>query len=462
MNPKALMLVGLGMAALGGLLTLASQADAAENGGTSYIFTGLLVVGGLNFVRGIYYYSKSSGASRMYRSAPAMRANPLTQASASGRPPVSAPLVASPEVPRGTAPVEQKAPASSSGSLPEKGSSTAPQPAAPQVQPGKARMSANTTVDRAFSYGPYTPPADTSQSVSPFVTPLASPTTTHVPPAAPQETTALPPQTPVTLPPPAMPIPTAAAPPAALPTAPSPVDVSPGTDTSKTAASSNGTEKPRIRKRRPMVVIAIVVLVAGAGVGGAYIMRSVSNPSETRQASEPTTAHHVPAPDGFTATRGDDGWATYTSKAKGFSISLPQGWRPELDGGPGPKALFDAFDRDPSYDVTKGLGTPRLLVLRVKQVDYLSTRKFFQVFRTTYETQPTTIGGVELYRDRLPAGGTHIFRLVAQLRFERRSYTAFWVANDGFWYELVFGVPVSEGSSYLPVFNNIAQTLQFA
>lgn len=58
MNYKGLMLVGIGMAALGGLLSLGSQSAASDNGGTYYVFSGLMVIGGVNFARGLYYYLK--------------------------------------------------------------------------------------------------------------------------------------------------------------------------------------------------------------------------------------------------------------------------------------------------------------------------------------------------------------------------------------------------------------------
>jgi hypothetical protein len=56
-NAKGLMLLGIGMAALGGILTLASQSNAEQSSdGTYIVFTGLLVVGGFNFLRGLFYY----------------------------------------------------------------------------------------------------------------------------------------------------------------------------------------------------------------------------------------------------------------------------------------------------------------------------------------------------------------------------------------------------------------------
>jgi hypothetical protein len=58
MNAKGLMLLGVGMAALGGLLTAATY-SAASDGGTYYVFGGLMLFGGLNFVRGLYYYMRN-------------------------------------------------------------------------------------------------------------------------------------------------------------------------------------------------------------------------------------------------------------------------------------------------------------------------------------------------------------------------------------------------------------------
>jgi hypothetical protein len=57
MNASGLMLAGLGMAALGGILTAVTH-SSADNGGTYYVFTGLLVLGGINFLRGLYYYMR--------------------------------------------------------------------------------------------------------------------------------------------------------------------------------------------------------------------------------------------------------------------------------------------------------------------------------------------------------------------------------------------------------------------
>jgi hypothetical protein len=59
MTPGGLMLRGLGMAALGGVLTAVTYAGAGENSGVYYVFTGLFVFGGINFVRGLYYFIRS-------------------------------------------------------------------------------------------------------------------------------------------------------------------------------------------------------------------------------------------------------------------------------------------------------------------------------------------------------------------------------------------------------------------
>jgi hypothetical protein len=47
------MMLGAGMAALGGLLTLGSQANAGENGGAYTVFVGLIGVGAITFCRGL-------------------------------------------------------------------------------------------------------------------------------------------------------------------------------------------------------------------------------------------------------------------------------------------------------------------------------------------------------------------------------------------------------------------------
>jgi hypothetical protein len=56
------MLIGLVLAALGGLLTLgsysaASSSGSSDGGGTYVFFTGLILVGGFNFIRGLIAYS---------------------------------------------------------------------------------------------------------------------------------------------------------------------------------------------------------------------------------------------------------------------------------------------------------------------------------------------------------------------------------------------------------------------
>ena len=60
MSPQGLMLTGLGLAALGGIITAVTYANAS--GGGMYVVTyGLFIVGGLNFLRGLYYWFKQQG-----------------------------------------------------------------------------------------------------------------------------------------------------------------------------------------------------------------------------------------------------------------------------------------------------------------------------------------------------------------------------------------------------------------
>ena len=56
MNAKGLMLSGLGLALLGGVLTAGMYSNAADNGGTYYVFWGLIAVGVVNFLRGLFKF----------------------------------------------------------------------------------------------------------------------------------------------------------------------------------------------------------------------------------------------------------------------------------------------------------------------------------------------------------------------------------------------------------------------
>ena len=54
---------GIGMLVLGGVITLGTYAAASE-GGSYFVATGLLVVGGLNLIRGIYYQMRNAAERR--------------------------------------------------------------------------------------------------------------------------------------------------------------------------------------------------------------------------------------------------------------------------------------------------------------------------------------------------------------------------------------------------------------
>jgi hypothetical protein len=60
MTPQGLMLSGLGLAALGGIITGVTYA-AASGGGTYVITWGLIAVGGWNFLRGFYHWVRQQG-----------------------------------------------------------------------------------------------------------------------------------------------------------------------------------------------------------------------------------------------------------------------------------------------------------------------------------------------------------------------------------------------------------------
>jgi hypothetical protein len=97
MNPKGLMVVGLAMAGLGGLLTAATFSSADQNDGAYYVFWGLLLLGAVNFFRGLYYYVKTSSGPRTPRSvSPPLGSNdPVGQVR-------SSPLVKEPARPEAT------------------------------------------------------------------------------------------------------------------------------------------------------------------------------------------------------------------------------------------------------------------------------------------------------------------------------------------------------------------------
>ncbi len=207
-------------------------------------------------------------------------------------------------------------------------------------------------------------------------------------------------------------------------------------------------------------------MLLALGFGGALLYQSLRAPSSAAATQAPTgtSAQSLPpAPTGYEAIRGDDGWTTYTSAHDGLSIALPEGWKPYIDGGPGAKAIFNAFDSDPSYGLAANLGTPQFLITKLKaKLDVVTPRKFYQLLRVIYSRDPRVTSVVEMYGDPLPVGAAHVFRFTRLMKnSEQRSYTIFLVLHDGHWYQVLGAVPARQASSYLPVFNSIAQSLRF-
>lgn len=444
MNPKGLMLAGLGMAGLGGLLTAATYSGAEDNGGTYYVFTGLMVFGAFNFLRGLYYFLKESNRRRPYSnpwpsSSPARGigvSTASTRWSATSQP---ASLPVSKAVTPTTVVAKTMGAASA---LPRKAATApaAPTPPAPGVLPPatSARsfvVSPDATTSVPSSLEQSSPVADQLKEQQPL-------------PKAPER-----------------------------PTPPPPTPATPR----QTAPSDELKEQPpakspsaRRRGRRFGALVGIAVLLVGAGLTGALVMRSLSSPSSQSVvgASTPGTGEgnaaavqerpSPPAPAGFTATHDQNGWTTYTSESNGFILSLPTGWRPHLDVDLARHNRFAALDRDPSYNINSNLGFPQLMVTKFRRFNTVTPRKYFQRLRFTYANDPRTLTDVEMYSDRIPSGTAHIFRFVQNVKgLGAESYTVFTVLHNGSWYQLLFAVPVKQASSYLPVFNSIARTLRF-
>lgn len=467
MNAKGLILAGLGMAALGGLLSLASQSTASENGGTYYVFTGLLVVGGINVVRGLYFLAKektgpryterrvtTSAVQRTTRPSPSFRTSvPLDthQASRSSEPSTR---TGRPEASQLDGPVARPSEAgdhnSASRDAPvNNGWVAGPEdPRRESGTPSQAFRSARQAVSPspAPQVGPGSK-AEGGSSLPVSSVPTAESSADESPRSSPAALVADHPEQPP--PPPPVPAP----------------ERQPMAATTPSATSTIPPRSKKTKRRGVKLVLAGIaaILLVSLGVAGALLFQtgSPSGPSResaigsTKEATRPTRA-----PKGFTASRGAAGWTTYTSATKGFSIALPAGWAPLLHGSPGKRALFNAFDRDPSYDVSRTVSTTQLLIVRFKYLDVVSPRKYVQTFRRSYSRDPRVAGLVELYRLRMPAGNAAVFRFVRSASPDR-SYTIFMVLHEHTWYQLVFGVPARHASRYLPIFTSISQSLRF-
>lgn len=420
MNSKGLMLAGLGMAALGGLLTLGGQSAAAEDGGTYLVFYGLIGCGVLNFLRGLSSFIKEQN--RSTRVGPRNVRRPST------------PFVPPPPPPRHLSNAS--------------GTPHALRGTRPPLQPE------NPTPKRAVQTdndGPATSPIAGS-----WVLEASTPSTTRAGASAP----------PLNL----TPSPTVPPSPPRLPSSTLAVTMA-----RPTPRELNGGKK---RGRKLLLLGTIVSVAVAGGLAGALLYNSLSE-SEGTGSQGLTTAEDqgsvstktlppsttdepqpVSAPQGFSGVQGDEGWITYTSAAKGLSISLPAGWKPLQNGR---KLVFSASDKDPSYKVKAGSGTPQFQMSRFRRLDTVTPRQYFRALRTGYSQDLNAIGEVERYRDSFPAGQANVFRFTLETQGLRDlgSYSVFMVPHGDYWYQLSFGVTASEGSSYLPVFTSIVRSLSF-
>jgi hypothetical protein len=447
-NAKGLMLAGLGMAALGGLLTLGSQSGASENGGTYYVFTGLMAFGGFNFLRGLYFFAKEQGRPSYTQPRPTARSvQPTTRPSPSSPTFIPAKTATTSGLVKSSTAKSHQEDQHDRPELPNGGDGGID--TATRIESLGESWAAGLVVAK----GPGAPSHAPSSSMAPL---SPSPAPAHLRDRS--ATSLATPDGVVANPSPPPP------PPPFSPPIPQATTRNPDPAASVVPADSERKARKAGVRLPPLGIAALVSVLLG--LGGAVLYLTLEEPSPANGSSVGATAKAVDAiaaPEGFTASQADVGGETiYTSTSMGFSIALPDGWAPSLDGGPSKKALFNAFDRDPSYNVGTTMGTPQLLMIRVKYLDFLTPRKTFQVIRASLQQDPHVNGKVEMYRAGLPAGSAEVFRAVRTTSDSRkRSMTTYWVLHGDRWYLLTFGVPASKASSYLPVFSDIAESLRF-
>jgi hypothetical protein len=163
-----------------------------------------------------------------------------------------------------------------------------------------------------------------------------------------------------------------------------------------------------------------------------------------------------PAPDGFVASSGPDGWTRYASEGQGFSISLPPKWAPYLTSDPGTPNALTARDYGPPYRGAVGAGLwVTVWPLSGQEVPQTYWRNVLR----NISGDPHTVS-VQMSRTRLPAGSAFVFHVVTTRKGLTASTTMYALLHGPMDYRLIFEAPVKHAITYSSEFNDIARTFQ--
>lgn len=167
-------------------------------------------------------------------------------------------------------------------------------------------------------------------------------------------------------------------------------------------------------------------------------------------------------PPGFTATSGNDGWTTYASVRDDFSIALPPGWQAIVKGGGGPRAKFNAFDREPTYAPPIQADVPQLLVLRLPAAEGVNARRYYQLVRLQFSQHQDLVGEVDMATVRLPEGRAYVFNADFNGPTGQESTTTYAFLRGTAEYRLAFFLPEAFANQYATEFESIAKTFALA
>lgn len=205
------------------------------------------------------------------------------------------------------------------------------------------------------------------------------------------------------------------------------------------------------------VISSLLYLLAFIGVATGVVY--VPNGPSSARPSAPPRAPDLPAPTGFRATSGADGWTVYSSDAEGFSISLPEGWHPYTAKDGSPPLKFSGAPYDPLHVPATLRDSASLAVFRVHTSGRETPSRHYELARLIVASYPNTVGDVEMTRAKLPAGDSYLLQWVQERQVGgRRSWTMYGVLHGTSDYRLVFAVPTADVDSYRPVFQEIAAT----
>jgi hypothetical protein len=203
------------------------------------------------------------------------------------------------------------------------------------------------------------------------------------------------------------------------------------------------------------VIASLLYSLAFIGVATG-VLHTPNSPSSARP-----RVPDLPAPTGFRAASGADGWTVYTSDAEGFSIALPEGWHPYIAKDGSPSLKFSGAPYDPLHVPATLRDSASLAVARFRVPTFgpQTPRRYYELQRFVVASDPNTVGEVEMTRARLPAGETYLLQWVQQRKVGgARSWMMYGVLHGTSDYELVFAVPTADVDSYRPVFQEIAAT----